>query len=158
MAAAAIPLAAAAAALAAAAAAVAAAGAAAAAGVAAAAVAPSRATIRARTTRFIVAIDVHRKEVVLHSRAIGMVTVMARAESEADCRMVLETRHDYGDLDADENVIVKASGLAVVKELSIRCAVQRLFSEERFPLTVHPRSRLRTADGVPATQESAAHS
>jgi hypothetical protein len=101
---------------------------------------------------------VHRKEVVLHSRAIGMVTVMARAESEADCRMVLETRHDYGDLDADENVIVKASGLAVVKELSIRCAVQRLFSEERFPLTVHPRSRLRTADGVPATQESAAHS
>ena len=45
----------------------------------------------------------HRKEVVLHSRAIGVVTVMARAEPEADCRMVLETRHDYGDLDADEN-------------------------------------------------------
>ena len=71
--------------------------------------------------------------------------------------MVLETRHDYGDdLDAYENVIVKASGLAVVEELSIRCAVQRLVSEERFPLAVHPRSRLRTADGVPATQ-SAAH-
>jgi hypothetical protein len=70
---------------------------------------------------------VHRKEVVLHSRAIGVVTVMARADPEADCRMVLETRHEYGDdLDADENVIVNASGLAVVEELSIRCAVQRL--------------------------------
>ena len=58
--------------------------------------------------------------------------------------MVLETRHDYGDdLDAYENVIVKASGLAVVEELSItcRCAAQRLVSDERFPLAVHPRSR-----------------
>ena len=55
--------------------------------------------------------------------------------------MVLETRHDNGDdLDAYENVIVKASGLAVVEELSMRCAVQRLVSEERFPLAVHPRS------------------
>ena len=100
----------------------------------------------------------HRKEVVLHSRAIDVVTVMARAEPEADCRMVLETRHDYGDdLDADENVIVNASGLAVVEELSIRCAVQRLVSEECLPLAVHPRSRPEgRLDGVPATQ-SAAH-
>ena len=100
----------------------------------------------------------HRKEVVLHSRAIGVVTVMARAEPEADCRMVLETRHDYGDdLDAYENVIVNASGLAVVEELSFRCAVHWLVSEERFPLAVHPRSRPEgRLDGVPATQ-SAAH-
>ena len=68
------------------------------------------------------AIDVHRKEVVLHSRAIGMVIVMARADPEADCRMILETRHDRGhDLDADENVNVNASGLAVVEDLSWRC-------------------------------------
>jgi hypothetical protein len=98
---------------------------------------------------------VHRKEAVLHSRAIGMVTLMARAEPEADCRM---TRHDYGDdLDAYENVIVNASGLAVVEELSIRCAVHRLVSEECLPLAVHPRSRPEgRLDGVPATQ-SAAH-
>jgi hypothetical protein len=56
--------------------------------------------------------------------------------------MVIETRHDYGDdLDAYENVIVNASGLAVVEELGIRCAVHWLVSEERFPLAVHPRSR-----------------
>ena len=154
MEAAATPLAAAAAAWSAAAA-LAAAVEAAAAWVAAAAVAPSRATIRARTTRFIVAIDVHRKEVVLHSRAIGVVTVMARAEPEADCRMVLETRHDYGDdLDAYENVIVNASGLAVVEELSMRCAVQRLVSEECLPLAVHPRSRPegRRTESLPPSQ------
>ena len=88
------------------------------------------------------AIDVHRKELVLHSRAIGMVTVMARADPEADCRMILETRHDYGDdLDAYENVIVNAIGLAVVEELSMKCAVQRLVSEQCFPLAVRPRSR-----------------
>ena len=96
----------------------------------------------------------HRKEAVLHSRAIGVVTVMARAESEADCRMVLETRHDYGDLDADENVIVNASGLAVVEELSIRCAVHRLVSEECLPLAVHPRSRPegRRTESLPPSQ------
>ena len=48
--------------------------------------------------------------------------LMARADPEADRRMVLETRHDRGhDLDADENVIVNASGLAVVDDLSWRC-------------------------------------
>ena len=40
-------------------------------------------------------------------------------------------------MDAHENVIVKASGLAVVEELSFRCAVHWLVSEERFPLAVH---------------------
>mgnify|MGYP006875110879 CR=1 FL=1 len=43
--------------------------------------------------------------------------------------------------DAHENVIVNASGLAVVEELSMRCAAQRLVSEECLPLAVHPRSR-----------------
>ena len=83
-----------------------------------------------------------------------MVTVMARAEPEADCRMVLETRHDYGDLDADENVIVKASGLAVVEELSFRCAVHWLVSEECLPLAVHPRSRPegRRTESLPPSQ------
>ena len=92
---------------------------------------------------------------MLHSRAIGVVTVMARAEPEADCRMVLETRHDYGDdLDAYENVIVKASGLAVVEELSIRCAVHWLVSEECLPLAVHPRSRPegRRTESLPPSQ------
>ena len=51
-----------------------------------------------------------------------MVIVMARADPEAGRRMVLETRHDRGHhLDADENVNVNASGLAVVDDLSWRC-------------------------------------
>ena len=57
---------------------------------------------------------------------------MARANPEAGRRMVLETRHDRGhDLDADENVNVNASGLAVVDDLSWRCREARLVSEER---------------------------
>ena len=44
----------------------------------------------------------------------------------------LETRHDRGHhLDADENVNVNASGLAVVDDLSWRCREARLVSEER---------------------------
>ena len=39
-----------------------------------------------------------------------------------ETRHHLETRHDRGhDLDADENVNVNASGLAVVDDLSWRC-------------------------------------